>query len=80
MDIAGIDKVQRLHKVATQGSVHAAKLETDSLSISSEAQKKAGWVEQLKQMPDIRPEIEALPASHWHSYSETIFAEVARKI
>jgi hypothetical protein len=78
MDIAGIDKLQRLHKVANKGSVQQAAQLEDSLSISSEAQKKEGWVENLKQMSDMRPEkIKAALSSH---YPENLFAEVARKI
>lgn len=55
MEISGIEKVQSLKKLVPKEGIQAARVE-DTLTISTEAQKKAEWVEMLKKMPDIRPE------------------------
>lgn len=78
MEIAKIDKVQTVGKVAQKEGVQAARVE-DSLTISSESKKKAEWVEMLKAMPDIRPDkIESTLANA--PISKNIIAAIAQKI
>jgi|GEM_PF-3293769 Anti-sigma-28 factor, FlgM len=55
MEIAGVNSVHSVKQVIRGEAVQTACIE-DTVAISSEAQKKAEWVEKLKQMPDIRPE------------------------
>lgn len=54
-EISEIQKAKALgniHKKEGIGRAQAA----DRLSISPESEKKAMWVEMLKEMPDVRPE------------------------
>jgi hypothetical protein len=55
MEIYGIDSIQSVKTTALQEAVHAPHIE-DTVIISTEAQKRAEWVDILKQMPDVRHE------------------------
>jgi hypothetical protein len=80
MDVSAVEKIQTVNKTVSQEAVQTAKLE-DTLSISSDVQKKAEWVEMLKQMPDIRQEkIAAALSSDAFSQHAKILTDVARKI
>lgn len=73
MEITGVDRIQTLHKTHSKEGIAATRLE-DTLTISADAQKKAEWVEKLKNMPDIRPEKIASP------HSNKVLSIVAHKI
>lgn len=67
MEIAEIQKTKVAGQIQKNDGVSRAQV-VDRLSISTESEKKAEWVEMLKEMPDIRPEkieraIEADPTS-----------------
>ena len=80
MELSEIDKVQTVKKIHKKEATASAKIE-DTLSISSEAQKKADWVDKIKKLPDIRPEkIEAALGREEGLLQSTILAEVALKI
>jgi len=79
MEITGIDKIHTVQKAIKKEGIQAAKIE-DTLSISTEAQKRADWVEKLKQMPDIRPEKVASIVSKDPLFHPTILSEIAKKI
>ena len=55
MEILGVERTQTLQRVSKKEIVPEVRL-ADTLTISNESQKRAEWVEKLKQMPDIRPE------------------------
>lgn len=80
MEISGIDRVHTVNKLGTSEKVTASTIVSDTLSISSDAQKKAEWVEMLKSMPDVRPEkIQAALSNHSYLQPE-VLAEVARQL
>lgn len=67
MEIAEIQKTKAAGQIQKNDGVFRAQV-VDRLSISTESEKKAEWVEMLKEMPDIHPEkiegaIEANPTS-----------------
>ncbi len=51
MDVSEVAKVSSLKKARQTGA--SAPIQ-DRLSISSESEKRAQWVEELKRMPDVR--------------------------
>lgn len=55
MEIHGIDTIQSVKTIAIKEAVHAPHVE-DTVVISTEVQKRAEWVDMLKQMPDVRNE------------------------
>ncbi|MFC2049144.1 flagellar biosynthesis anti-sigma factor FlgM [Chlamydiota bacterium] len=63
MEINGITTIQTLNKASPKEGVQAARIE-DKVTISSDAKKRAEWVEILKQMPDVRPEKIVAALSH----------------
>lgn len=79
MEVNCIDKMRTVQKVVKKEAVQAAHIE-DRLTISQEAQKKAEWVETLKNMPDIRADkIEGLNALDPLFHPEVLSA-IAEKI
>lgn len=51
MEISEIQKAHSVGQIQKKEAIASTKL-ADRLSISSEAEKKAQWVEMLKEMPD----------------------------
>jgi hypothetical protein len=56
-----MDEISEIQKTTSLGAIHKKEgigrsQPVDRLSISSQSEKKAMWVEMLKEMPDIRPE------------------------
>ena len=56
MEISEIHKTKSVGKLQKSESIAPAKRVEDRLTISSESEKRAAWVEMLKEMPDVRPE------------------------
>ncbi|MCC5831553.1 MAG: hypothetical protein JJU12_00720 [Chlamydiales bacterium] len=54
-EISEIQKTKALGQIHKKEGVGRPQV-VDTLSISSESEKKAIWVEMLKEMPDLRPE------------------------
>ena len=79
MEITGIEKVRTVTQVIKKEAIAPAKIE-DTLSISSEAQKKAEWVEKLKQMPEIRADKLAGVVSKDPLHHPAILTDLARKL
>jgi hypothetical protein len=79
MEISSIDKIRTLNKAIKKEGVQAARIE-DTLSISTEGQKKAEWVEMLKKMPDMRADKVNSIVSKDPLAQPAILAEIARKI
>jgi hypothetical protein len=82
MEITGLDTIHTVQKLAPKEALkealHTAPIK-DPLDISSDARKKADWVEKLKLMAPIRPErIEAALAKE-HTSPE-ILATVAQRL
>lgn len=63
MEITGIDTIQTVKTVGPKEAIQAARVE-DTVTISTDAKKRAEWVEMLKQMPDVRPEKIAAALAH----------------
>jgi len=67
MEISEIQKAKSVGKLQRKEGMQLTGKVEDRLSISSESEKKALWVEMLKEMPDVRPEkieaARALPSS-----------------
>jgi len=55
MEISEIQKAKSIGQLQKKEGIQQTKV-VDRLSISSESEKKAIWVEMLKEMPDVRPE------------------------
>jgi hypothetical protein len=55
MEITSVDTICSIKKNTLKECVQAPCLE-DKLTISSEAKKRAEWLEMVKAMPDIRPD------------------------
>jgi hypothetical protein len=55
MEISEIQKAKSVSQLRQKEGVQQTKV-VDHLSISFESEKKAIWVEMLKEMPDLRPE------------------------
>lgn len=63
MEITGIDTIQTVKTIGSKEAIQAARVE-DTVTISTDAKKRAEWVEMLKQMPDVRSEKVAAVLTH----------------
>jgi hypothetical protein len=80
MEITGLGSVQTLQKISNKESVQGADQMQDRIAISAEAQKRAEWVEALKEMPDLRSEKIALSAELFNNLKSQILHTVAERI
>lgn len=55
MEVSEIQKTGSVGQLQRKEGIQKTEIK-DHLSISSEAEKKAAWVEMLKEMPSVRPE------------------------